>query len=220
MSKEIYMKTLFKALNLLLKPKILKFFISNYDNGYLNEIGFFESYIKKASINKDGEPIPWVTYSYIFFIQERLSDKMNILEFGSGYSTLYYSRQVKTVYSIEHDKKWFENFKIDFPQNVKFFLKKFDFELIELIEKEIHVKFDIILVDGIERNYYLMNSLSFLKKSGVIILDDSEREDYCEGVNYLINKGFKKIDFWGISPGYFSNKCTSIFYRKINCLKI
>ncbi|UZD23954.1 hypothetical protein PBT90_11215 [Algoriphagus halophytocola] len=33
---------------------------------------------------------------------------MKVLEFGSGGSTLFLADKVKSIYSIEHDKAWFE----------------------------------------------------------------------------------------------------------------
>jgi hypothetical protein len=51
-------------------------------------------------------------------------------------------------------------------------------------------------------------------------LDDSERDAYDEAVSFLLSNNFKKIDFWGISPGLFYKKSTTIFYKKKNCLDI
>ena len=55
----------------------------------------------------------------------------------------------------------------------------------------------------------------------MIVLDDSERDTYKEGIKNLLDNRFKQLDFWGISPGFISyNKCTSIFYRDNNVLGI
>jgi hypothetical protein len=52
---------------------------------------------------------------------------------------------------------------------------------------------------------------------GVLVLDDSEREEYRPGLEALQRAGFKSIAFWGISPGEFYNKSTTVFYRPDNC---
>jgi hypothetical protein len=54
----------------------------------------------------------------------------------------------------------------------------------------------------------------------VIVLDDSEREFYKEGINFLKHNGYKELSFSGISPGLFYRKSTSVFYRPDNCLSI
>ena len=59
-----------------------------------------------------------------------------------------------------------------------------------------------------------------VSENGVIVLDDSERAFYKEGIDFMIKKGFKELPFSGISPGLFYLKTTSIFYKPNNCLGI
>jgi len=65
-----------------------------------------------------------------------------------------------------------------------------------------------------------LSASNFLTDEGVIILDDSKRNEYDRGIIHLMNKGFKKIDFGGIPPGTFIKKFTTVFYRTKNCLYI
>ena len=81
-------------------------------------------------------------------------------------------------------------------------------------------KFAIIIVDGRDRVNCILNSTSSISQDGVLILDDSEREEYQNGVIHLKQLGYNELDFWGIAPGIFYNKCTSIFYKDNNCLGI
>ena len=66
----------------------------------------------------------------------------------------------------------------------------------------------------------LKKSVNLLSSSGVIVLDDSEREEYKDGVNYLLQNKFKRLDFWGIAPTVLFKKCTSLFYLSQNCLGV
>jgi hypothetical protein len=54
----------------------------------------------------------------------------------------------------------------------------------------------------------------------VLILDDSERSEYKEGIEFVLQKGFRKIAFWGIAPGYLYRKSTTLFYKDNNCLSV
>lgn len=40
-----------------------------------------------------------------------LNESHTMLEYGSGYSTLYFSQFVGAYYSIEHDKRWYETIR-------------------------------------------------------------------------------------------------------------
>src|SRR5215204_4452964 len=52
--------------------------------------------------------LPWFSYAAIDFLQDFLQSGMSVCEFGSGGSTLFFARRVKSVYSIEDNPKWFE----------------------------------------------------------------------------------------------------------------
>ncbi len=86
-------------------------------------------------------------------------------------------------------------------------------------------KFDIVIVDSVDRVSCIKVSIEMLKDSGVIILDNSEVKEYSEGILFLLNSGFRKIDFVGIFPGCngsWPNKIntTTLFYRDNNCFNI
>ena len=68
-------------------PKRLKTLLSFNDKGYLDEIGWFNAYDNKSPVDGEGNPIPWVTYSFIDFIKERLK-KAIIFFFFSNHSKL------------------------------------------------------------------------------------------------------------------------------------
>ena len=48
----------------------------------------------------------------------------------------------------------------------------------------------------------------------------TDRVIYQEGYEFLLTNGFKRLDFWGMGPINPYSWCTSIFYRKENCLEI
>jgi len=81
-------------------------------------------------------------------------------------------------------------------------------------------KFDILIVDGRDRVNCCKQAINAVSDNGVIVLDDSEREFYQEGIVFLKKAGYKELSFSGISPGLFYRKSTSVFYRADNCLDI
>lgn len=193
-----------------------------YHKSYLHVTGWLKSFLNQKPLNQNEQPIPWVTFSFIEFIKERLSKNMSMLEYGSGNSTLFYAKLCKEVTAIEHDKEWIDILNKDLPKNAEIIHislqneKKSYCEAASTLQKQ----YDIIIIDGRHRNNCIQASFSYLKPEGVLILDDTEREKYQEGILFMENKGFKKIDFWGLAPGMFYNKCTTVFYRPNNCLNI
>jgi hypothetical protein len=209
-------KIIFKLIQ---SPKTLRALLSQRYSGYLIDQGWFNSFNSNAPVDSNNEPIPWLTYPFIDFIIPRLSNRLTLFEFGAGNSTLFYAKRVKEVVSIEHNKDWYKKISKQAMDNVKLIYKELNEEYPKYLQT-LNRKFDIIIVDAEERVNCIKYSLNALSEAGVIVLDDSERSEYKEGINFLKANDFKHLDFWGISPGILFKKCTSIFYKEKNCLEI
>lgn len=212
-------------INLLYKvftsPKRLRTLLSFNDKGYLDEIGWFKAFDSQSPIDGDNNPIPWVTYSFIDFITGRLKKHHTVFEFGSGNSTYFYAQYAGVVVAVEHDKAWYDKIVDSKPENAELIycqlVRDGDYCRMPLKLEE---TFDIIIIDGRDRVNCCKQAVKALSANGVIVLDDSEREFYAEGINFLNSNGFKQLPFSGISPGLFYRKATSVFYRADNCLDI
>jgi hypothetical protein len=209
------------VLQVLTSPRRLKMLLSFNHKGYLHDIGWFNGFDSKSPVDGEGNPIPWVTYSFIDFIKDRLKKQHTVFEFGSGNSTYFYAKYAGIVVSVEHDKEWFDKIISTKPENAELIycelVRDGDYCRVPLKLEE---TFDIIIVDGRDRVNCCKQAVNSVSENGVIVLDDSERPDYREGINFLVKQGFKELAFTGISPGLFYRKATSVFYRPDNCLNI
>lgn len=202
-------------------PKRLKTLLSFNDKGYLDEIGWFNAYDNKSPVDGEGNPIPWVTYSFIDFIKDRIKKSQSVFEFGSGNSTFFYAKYAGLVVSVEHDKGWYDMIVSKKPENAEMIFCELvrDGDYCRMPIK-LEEKFDILIVDGRDRVNCCKQAVKAVSDNGVIVLDDSEREFYQEGITFLKKAGYKELLFSGISPGLFYRKSTSVFYRPDNCLDI
>jgi hypothetical protein len=189
--------------------------------GILDETGWLKAFNSMQSIDKSGNPIPWCSYSFIYFIEKRLTNDLSVFEFGAGNSTLWYAKRVKEVFSVEHNVNWKTMLEQRIPSNSKIIFKELSYNgEYARTANSLGRKFDIIVVDGRDRNNCIYNSLDSLSEKGVIILDNSQRPNYNESQEYLLTKGFKRIDFTGLCPAVAHINTTTIFYRTTNCLGI
>lgn len=74
---------------------------------YLKQTGWVESKNSNQSV-RFGKFIPWTSYSFTHWIEKKNFKTSNILEFGSGASTMYWATKFARVLSIESDLNWFE----------------------------------------------------------------------------------------------------------------
>ncbi len=187
----------------------------------LKEDGWFKSYYTKQSIDYFGKPIPWCTYPFIKFIAPRLNKNLEVFEYGCGNSTLWYSEKVKNITSVEHNHTWYELISKKLPENAKVIYQELEYggnysKTVQEENKEYH----IVIIDGRDRVNCAKNAVEALTDDGIIVFDNTDRKEYLSGIDYLLAYGFKKLDFYGLSPVTAHNNLTSIFYRTNNCLGI
>lgn len=208
-------------IELLARPARLKAILSFNKKGYLKQIGWFSAFDGRSPVDGNNNPIPWVTYSFIDFIKERIKKEHSVFEFGSGNSTYFYAKYAGKVVSVEHDKAWYDKIVNTQTENAEMIYTelKTDGDYCRMPVK-LDQQFDIIIVDGRDRVNCCKQAVNALTPGGVVVLDDSERDFYVEGVAFLKDQGFRQLPFTGISPGLFYNKATSIFYKDNNCLGI
>lgn len=222
-----------KIVNVLKRPSILFLKVFSYfpkgrlynakyfiHRNYLTDTGWALSVKSEMPVDKDGKELPWLSYSFIDFLAPRLNKNLNLLEYGSGNSTIWFSEKINKVVSLEHHNDWFKlvSDKLKAYTNVNIIFKDLesgDYENEILNYKD---EFDMVLIDGRKRVNCAKNSLNALKPGGVVIWDDSQREDYNEGYQFLLDSGFKRLDFSGLRPMNSVTSKTSVFYRPENCL--
>lgn len=188
---------------------------------YLKQQGYWRSALYKSPMTLEGDPLPWMNYGVIDFLVERLRPDMCMFEYGSGYSTEFYAARVQSVISVEHDREWFDMMSKSLPGNVSLhYVQSADDNEYIAAAVETGQKFDFIVVDGRNRVACIKSAVAALGDAGVMLLDDSGRERYRDGVRYLLERGFRQIRFCGLKPGSIESYCTSIFYRQGNCFGI
>jgi len=162
-----------------------------------------------------------MNFTIIKFLEDRLKSHNVLFEFGSGASTLFYARLVKQVVSIEYDQSWFSLIKNRVPENatVLFREENYDGSYCRSI-KETDQLYDVVIVDGRDRVNCVIQSLDSLSDEGVVLLDDSQREQYQEALVYAKKGGFRELPLEGMKPTGVGFDRTSILYRDGNCLGI
>ena len=189
--------------------------------GEIKENGWMRSFTTKKSVDKNGNPIPWYTYPAVDFLIEKLNKNLIVFESGCGGSTRWLAERVGKIIAVEDHKDWKEFVEKDMPSNVQILFQAIDnqYSYSKKIA-ETNQNFDIIIVDGKERNNCVNHCLNNLSEQGVIILDDSFREEYKISFQFLAQKGFKKLNFWGMTPIVATKSCSTIFYKENNVLGI
>ena len=161
---------------------------------YLENIGIFESN-QGEMIQVNSEPRPLLTNTFLHWFETQSWSNYNLLELGSGGSTLYFSKFFRSVTSYETNSKWYSQLVSKVPSTVN--LKKTD-SIYSSLENELIENFDVILIDCAENRANLSKLLATKDFKGIIFHDNAEC--YRNSINILTSVGFFEIPFFGIKP--------------------
>ena len=72
----------------------------------LEKFGHQKSNETFSPIDNEGNPVPWFTYPAFEFLENLDFSSKTIFEWGSGHSTLYWSKRCKEIISIDDKEEW------------------------------------------------------------------------------------------------------------------
>lgn len=178
---------------------------------------------------------PWFAFQSIRHIESLLRPDMKIVEYGGGYSTLWWASRVSSVTTVERSKEWSDEIQRSLHKhhlkNVE--LRTFD-KFPDVSEGELESNYDslrplvdeyigssnvpeyscdVLVVDDVFRNAVVEGALNLVKPGGLLILDDSERERHKPVMERMLLNGWSCAHFFGAAPYHFHEKQTTIWSK-------
>ena len=142
--------------------------------------------LKMRYYQKRQPDTPWLPADCIDFLRQYLRSEDILLETGSGRSTIWFSKRVREVISIEHDLPFYnmilsqieksgrKNIQY-FHETIEYVQSQNDSKYIKKVESFSDKFFDAVLVDGKHRSHVALVALNKVKSNGIIIIDNVER---------------------------------------------
>lgn len=194
----------------------------------------------KAGRSPLSDELPWMVYEAIDWLQSYLEPEMQVFEWGSGGSTLFFSSRVGSVTSVEHDPTWhsivLHQLQRRDIQNAHLVLcepergqtlpeaytstderyKGLSFQrYVEAIDIYPDVTFDLVVVDGRARPGCMLHAVAKIRSGGYLLLDNADREEYVAGTRMV--SGWPSLEFYG--PGPYNEGCwaTTVWQKPPGC---
>lgn len=175
--------------------------------------GHFLATLTGRGCDSQGRPLPKYTYPAVDLLlsKQYLMKDWSVLEFGAGYSTLWWEQRVRRVVSMERSPKWAEivQQRLTRPQNVQLIHAESDEAFLAVPSGE---KFNVIIVDAQPRIKAAELARELLAEGGVIIVDNSDHRSLAPMCDMLRSSNFKRVDFYGYSAGAYFKQCTSFYF--------
>lgn len=154
---------------------------------------------------------PWFTASAVRFLDNIITKNTDILEIGSGSSTVWFAKRAKYIKSFEHSKNWADLVRLKLKEagfnNCELI---FDSEYPERGIRGVSEKYDLIIIDGRGRVKSIKTTCQLLKSGGYLMLDDAQRVHYRDAKIFLDGLGWEKTELKGpFKRGWLDKKATA-----------
>jgi hypothetical protein len=178
---------------------------------------------------------PWVTFPAQAWLEEVIKPTMHIFEYGAGGSTIYFSKRVASVITVEHDDSWHRSVKdvlsrMATDQHRLIFVPPerlvdgrhthylseswpgWSFEAyVRTIDKYSEETFDLVLIDGRARSACIRQAMSKIRRGGYLMVDNTDQLRYQRALKWLDR--WTRQDFPGLVPYTLDPGLTSVWRR-------
>lgn len=175
------------------------------------QMGYWRSIRERASIDGDGNPLPWYVYPAISHLGALDFSSARIFEYGCGNSTKFWVQRAAQVTSVESDPAWHAKVVRDVGSDATVLLREDEDSYVGAIH-ESDVEFDVVIVDGLHRGRCTTEAIARLAVGGMIIFDNSDW--YPDLAEQLRDADLLQIDFAGWGPINRHTWVTSLFLHR------
>jgi len=139
--------------------------------------------------------MPWLTLPCLEWLQNQPVANWRVFEYGSGYSTFWWSTIAKSNISVEYDKEW--------AQKTRSMQRSTQHTYVDSILPHAiaNGKFDCIVIDGHYRDQCIEPALKSVRYGGYLIIDNYHQssadwpEDAWKETDAILNNNFSKVVF-------------------------
>jgi hypothetical protein len=177
-------------------------------------------------------PYPWIAFDAIFALEKWLMPEMSIFEYGAGTSTLWYSKRVSRVISVEYDQNWYKALKNRLSPSVNLIYAPsqpmqsvnpmFSSEMLPNRSFEEYVKsidaypdgsFNLVCIDGRARPGCSIHAKPKVAQGGFILFDNYTRPRYKAAIDNLVGDGWQMETYCSNGPYTARLENTAIFQK-------
>ena len=175
------------------------------------EYGYWQSVRRRAPVDAAGNPVPWLTYPAVEYLDQFDFSAKTVFEFGAGQSTRFWCARAARVVSVESNPVWYERVRGQMAANGAIYLVPEPGRYAQRLAQETD-RFDVIVVDGIERRACCAEAVQKLRPGGLIILDNADWHHHCAAL--LRAAGLLEVDMTGFGPCNGYTWTTSLFFHR------
>lgn len=135
------------------------------------------------------------------------------LEWGSGNSTTYFPRHecIQSWLAIEHNGHYLDYIQDKCPDNVQTIWVLPGSSYADAVQRS-NRRFDLIFIDGLDRQKCLQNAMQIVSKGGIILLHDAGRVEFDEVIEEYNGERLTEGEI-PVSQGGYAHRGLAVFRK-------
>lgn len=187
--------------------------------GTYRRMGWFTTLHSSGPVDGSGAELPCFTYPATYWLAGALRGSERVFEYGAGNSTLWFSRHVAEIASVESDKRCANRLESRLPANASVQYRACTGDELWAGSDDEYVaaltgttgSYDVVVVGGLARNSCVSAVIKSAGRDGLVVLNNADRPAYRPAADRLKAAGYQRLDFIGPAPGIVNFSCTSMF---------
>jgi len=191
--------------------RLVRLHAGSWSESILNDhYGWALSREGQKAIDASAQPWPWFTYPAIEYLNQMSFADRDVFEWGGGNSSLFFAGRCNSITTVESDRNWVAYLEGNKRSNHRIILREPARFASAIVEQE--ARFDVIVIDAWQRNQCARLAPQFLRKGGLIVLDNSDW--FPEASRVLRESGLIQVDMHGFGPINQYTWTTSLFFDR------
>lgn len=159
-------------------------------------------------------PHLWLSPEATRFMDDIDHPDWNVLEHGSGGSTLWFAKRCKWVLSVENNWKWYEKIQTMTNAYTNISIIFANERLSQKLPNMLFGQFDLLMIDGdpiADRIEWAINSIKLVRPGGWVCFDNCNRPIFEDVRKWLKENSIETVTFDGNQKG--TEYLVTDFYR-------
>jgi hypothetical protein len=180
---------------------------------------FHDRFDKEGAIRQG---VPWIAWPCIDYLTSYLKPEHKVFEWGGGGSTIFFLAKGCSVTTIESNEYWRNQIDARIGQEYR---HRWQLRFVEADSNEdprapLYIQsvleggpWDVVLVDGWNREECLMQARETVRPGGLLLLDNANRLQYAH-IPAVMRNGWERLPFRGLGPARTWVTQTDVYVKR------
>ena len=169
--------------------------------------GWVGSLVQGTPVDGAGRPIPSFTHSATEFVETHLRSAWRVHVWGDPSVAPWWAGRVNAVRVVTET----QGPELTYGPNVT--IARIPVGRDYSGSVGIDGPFDVAVLGGEDLDGCAKATLGHVRDTGLVIVENSDRQACAVAIEIFAALGWRRIDFWGLLPGYLFRGCTTVLFK-------